>query len=63
MTGVDVFKIPLRVQNSEEHRGISSDFGVIAKEAIHMNEDARGIGAQRHTRQRPLQQVGAKSGA
>ena len=63
MTGIDVFEVALLVQNSEKHRGVAADFGVIAQKAIDVIEDACRIGAESHAGERALEHGGEKRGA
>ena len=46
--------LALIVENAEKHCGVAADFGVVAEKAIDVIEDACGIGAKRHSRERAL---------
>src|SRR5262249_34885800 len=63
MPGVDVFEISFVVEDAKKHRGVSPDLRVIAEEAVHVTENARRVGTQRHTRQGALQKIRAQRGA
>ena len=63
MAGVNVLEMAFLIENAEEHGGVAANLRVIAQEAIDMIEDARGIGADSHARERALKHGGKKRGA
>src|SRR5882724_3537464 len=63
MTGVDEFEMAFLIENAEEHRCVAADFRVSAEEAIHVIEEASGIGAECHSGKRALKHGGEKRGA
>src|SRR5262249_33100613 len=62
MTGVDVLKMALIVEDAEKHCGVPADLGVVAEKPVDVIEDARGVGAERHSGERTLEKVGAECG-
>src|ERR1700730_9635557 len=63
MTGVEIVEITILVQDSEKHRGVSADVGVLAEEVIDAMEDAHGIGPDGHPRQCALKHGSEQRGA
>ena len=50
MTGVDEFEMAFLVEDPEKHRGVASEFHVLAKELIDVVHDDRRFDADPHGR-------------
>ncbi len=63
MARIDEFEMAVLIEDPEEHRGVTAHFRVIAKKAIHVIEEKRGVGAEGHARERTLEHGGNDGGA
>ena len=63
MAGIDVIQLAILIEDAKKHRGVAANFRMAAEKTIYVIEDARGIGAQGHSRKRALQHGGQQRGA
>ena len=62
MTRIDEFEMAVIIEQTKEHRSIAAHLGMLAKKAVHVIENARWIGAERHAGKRALQHGGQNGG-